>query len=53
MAITEGTPYLGSAPSPAYSGAASSGIFIPEIWSGKLVEKFYSATVLAAIANTD
>lgn len=27
--------------------------FIPEIWSGKLVEKFYNSTVLAAIANTD
>jgi hypothetical protein len=27
--------------------------FIPEIWSGKLVEKFYDATVLAAISNTD
>lgn len=27
--------------------------FIPEIWSGKLVEKFYNATVLAAISNTD
>jgi len=27
--------------------------FIPEIWSGKLVEKFYDSTVLAAIANTD
>ena len=27
--------------------------FIPEIWSGKLVEKFYASTVLAAIANTD
>jgi hypothetical protein len=26
---------------------------VPEIWSGKLIEKFYSATVLAAIANTD
>lgn len=24
-----------------------------EIWSGKLIEKFYSATVLAAISNTD
>jgi len=31
---------------------ASTG-FIPEIWSGKLVEKFYDSTVLAAIANTD
>lgn len=30
-----------------------SGIFIPTIWSGKLIEKFYDATVLAAIANTD
>ena len=42
--------------SPAFSGAANpaySGVFIPEIWSGKLIEKFYDATVLAAIANTD
>jgi len=43
-----GTPWAGSNPSPDYSG-----IFIPQIWSGKLVEKFYAATVLAAIANTD
>lgn len=35
-------------PSPAYAGE-----FIPEIWSGKIIEKFYDATVLAAIANTD
>jgi hypothetical protein len=34
-------------PAPAYSGT-----FIPEIWSGKLIEKFYAATVLAAISNT-
>src|SRR5262245_30352517 len=27
--------------------------FIPEIWSTKLVEKFYQSTVLAAISNTD
>lgn len=27
--------------------------FIPEIWSSKLVEKFYASTVLAAISNTD
>src|SRR5208282_551806 len=27
--------------------------FVPEIWSGKLIEKFYAATVLAAITNTD
>jgi hypothetical protein len=27
--------------------------FIPEIWSAKLVEKFYASTVLSAITNTD
>lgn len=43
-----GAPYLGSSASPAYSG-----IFIPAIWSGKFVEKFYDATVLGAIASTD
>jgi N4-gp56 family major capsid protein len=48
MAFPVGTPWSGSTPSPAYAG-----IFIPEIWSGKLLEKFYAATVLAAIANTD
>ena len=30
-----------------------SGTFVPEIWSGKLIENFYDATVLAAISNTD
>ena len=35
-------------PSPAYTGE-----FIPELWSGKIIEKFYDATVLAAVANTD
>ena len=35
-------------PNPAYTG-----VFIPELWSGKIIEKFYDATVLAAIANTD
>ena len=48
MPFPVGTPWSGSNPSPAYTG-----IFIPEIWSGKLLEKFYAATVLAAIANTD
>src|SRR5271167_1250475 len=43
-----GSPYLGSNQSPAYSG-----VFIPAIWSGKFVEKFYDATVLGAIASTD
>lgn len=30
-----------------------SGTFVPEIWSGKLLVKFYAATVVAAISNTD
>ena len=34
-------------PNPAYSHTV-----IPEIWSGKLLEKFYASTVLAAISNT-
>jgi hypothetical protein len=39
---------------PNQAGTVSySGTFIPEIWSGKLIEKFYDATVLAAISNTD
>lgn len=27
--------------------------YIPEIWSGKLLEKFYTATVFSEISNTD
>lgn len=42
------TPFAGANQNPPYSG-----IFIPELWSGKLIEKFYAATVLSAIANTD
>ena len=39
---------------PVSPGRANySGNFIPEIWSGKLIENFYDATVLAAISNTD
>ena len=39
---------------PTAAGAANySGNFIPEIWSAKLIENFYDATVLAAISNTD
>jgi hypothetical protein len=45
-APTVATP--SGAPTPPYSGT-----FIPQIWSAKLVDKFYDATVLAAIANTD
>jgi hypothetical protein len=35
------------------SGGSYSGTFIPEIWSGKLLEKFYDATIFGAICNTD
>ncbi len=37
-----------AAGTPQYSGT-----FIPEVWSGKLLIKFYAATVIAAITNTD
>ena len=37
----------------AYSGTAYSGSFIPALWSGKLSQKFYAATVFGEIANTD
>ena len=39
------------ATSPGHPGYT--GNFIPEIWSGKLIENFYDATVLSAISNTD
>jgi len=48
MAYPTTTPWSGAAPTTAYAGN-----FIPEVWSGKLIEKFYEATVLGAIANTD
>src|ERR1039458_5081430 len=56
---TTGFPGATSATTPAIYPTGSSGNqlqatgFIPEIWSGKLVEKFYASTVLAAISNTD
>ncbi|MCK9342283.1 MAG: hypothetical protein WCS15_00270 [Prevotella sp.] len=30
-----------------------SGTFIPEIWSGKLITKYYDTTLAASITNTD
>jgi hypothetical protein len=60
MAIpNSGFGIAGSATSPAIyptggtGNAFQSNGFIPEIWSGKLVEKFYASTVLSAISNTD
>src|SRR6187399_1707251 len=56
MAFPQATASL-PAPLIYPTGSAANGLkaagFIPEIWSGKLVEKFYDATVLAAISNTD
>jgi hypothetical protein len=60
MGIPSGAfPGATSGTTPAIYPVGSSGNqlqatgFIPEIWSGKLVEKFYASTVLAAISNTD
>ena len=40
--------YPTAAGQPTYSG-----VFIPEIWSTKIIEKYYDTTVLSAISNTD
>lgn len=44
-------PIGGAGPTP--TATSYYGTFIPEIWSGKLLAKFYDATVFAAISNTD
>ena len=52
-------PISATNPAPGYQGATGaypttySGTFIPEIWSTKLVEKYYDGTVLTQITNTD
>src|SRR5215831_15081338 len=51
MAFPVASPPYGGAPSAA--NPPYTGIYIPEIWSGKMIEKFYASTVLGAIANTD
>jgi len=51
--ITPTELFPGAAPANTGDPVPYSGSFIPTIWSGKLVEKFYDATVLAAISNTD
>lgn len=42
------TPAGSANPNPAYTG-----VFIPELWSTRILQKFYDACVLAAISNTD
>lgn len=51
IAASNTTPVL--YPSGSTANALQANGFIPEIWSGKLIEKFYAATVLSAISNTD
>src|SRR5690606_38428558 len=52
-------PVAGSGTSPSIYTAGGTGNtlqssgFIPEIWSGKLIEKFYAATILESISNTE
>src|SRR5262245_17333972 len=60
MAIpTTGFPGATAGTTPAIYPTGSSGnnlqatSFIPELWSGKLIEKFYASTVLTVISNTD
>lgn len=51
---TGGTNYSSSASgAPGAVIAAGTSKFIPQIWSSKLVQKFYKATVFGEIANTD
>lgn len=40
-------------PNGSVGNAFGTNKFIPEIWSGKLIEKFYASTVLSVISNTD
>lgn len=51
VASSSGSPLI--YPTGGTGNAFQTNGFIPEIWSGKLVEKFYASTVLAAISNTD
>lgn len=37
----------------SFTGVNHSGTFIPTLWSSKLAQKFYTATVFSEIANTD
>lgn len=48
-----GFPVDASAKNYSSTGANNTSKFIPQIWSRKLVQKFYEATVFNEIANTD
>ena len=59
MAVPGAFPIAGAGTTPplfpvgSTANALGANGYIPEIWSGKLIEKFYNSTVLAAIANTN
>lgn len=48
-----GYPVAASAKNYSSTGANNTSKFIPQVWSSKLVEKFYASTVFGEIANTD
>ena len=48
--VTASTPLIGA--TGAFAGNNTSGSFIPTLWSAKLNQKFYKATVFGEIANT-
>ena len=48
--VTASTPLIGA--TGAFAGNNTSGSFIPSLWSAKLNQKFYKATVFCEIANT-
>ena len=50
-ASTQNPSAYGTAAYPQRGGATRT--FIPQVWSGKLTAKFYTATVFGEIANTD
>lgn len=52
-AVTPGPPTSWTGANYPSLASDSASQFIPQVWSGKLVEKFYTATVFGAIANTD
>jgi len=48
-----GFPVTGGAKNYSSTGANNTAKFIPQLWSGKLIESLYDATVFGEIANTD
>lgn len=53
LAVLFGSPHIAYGVNAASGHPQYDGTFIPEVWSSKLVEKFYDATVFGEIANTD